>query len=77
MRVNPGDEHRGYRRENVREQGEDDEPAQIQEAGREEEGPTEPPVGVAQDVHLVRESVADLRDQRCAEPVTVSARRRA
>src|SRR5258705_13521968 len=62
--------HRGSRRESVREQGKNDEPAQSQEAGRKEEGPDEPAVRVAENIHVVREGVADLRDHRAPQPIT-------
>src|SRR5712671_1378748 len=65
--------HRGSRRESVREQGKNDEPAQSQEAGRKEEGPVEPAVRVAENIHVVREGVADLRDQRCPAQITPAA----
>jgi hypothetical protein len=58
----------------VREQGKNDEPAQSQEAGRKEEGPVEPAVRVAENIHVVREGVADLRDQRCSEPINSRSR---
>src|SRR4030088_403270 len=69
-----GTEHRGNRRESVREQGKNDEPAQSQEAGRKEEGPVEPAVRVAENIHVVREGVADLRDQRCSEQINSRSR---